>query len=114
MPRNRLALAALLAAAAALIVLLAASATAPAEDLESKLDAKEAKLSKVRERRGVLTTTISRYGDKIERLTGEVATLRNREAAVRDPPRRQAGRARPRGGRTRRGEETAGGDAGPT
>jgi peptidoglycan DL-endopeptidase CwlO len=83
MPRNRLALAALLAAAAALIVLLAASAAAPAEDLESKLDAKEAKLSKVRERRGVLTTTISRYGEKIERLTGEVATLRNQEAAVK-------------------------------
>ncbi len=83
MPRNRLALAALLAAAAALIVLLAASATAPAEDLESKLDAKEAKLSKVRERRGVLTTTISRYGDRIDRLTGEVASLRNQEAAVK-------------------------------
>ena len=83
MPRNRLALAALLAAAAALIVLLAASAAAPAKDLESKLDAKEAKLSKVRERRGVLTTTISRYGDKIDRLTSEVATLRNQEAAVK-------------------------------
>jgi murein DD-endopeptidase MepM/ murein hydrolase activator NlpD len=83
MPRTRLALAALLAAAAALIVLLAASTAAPAEDLESKLDAKEAKLSRVRERSGVLTTTISRYGEEIDRLTGEVATLRNHEAAVR-------------------------------
>jgi murein DD-endopeptidase MepM/ murein hydrolase activator NlpD len=83
MLKTRLALAALLAAAAALVVLLAASASAPAQDLESKLDAKEAKLSKVRERKGVLTTTISRYGDRIERLTGEVAALRNREAAVR-------------------------------
>lgn len=81
--KNRLALAALLAAAAALIVLLVFSASAPAESLESKLDAKEAKLSKVRERRGVLTTTISRYGKRIDRLTGEVASLRNREAAVR-------------------------------
>ena len=63
-------------------MLLAASA-APAEDLESKLDAKEAKLSKVRERSGVLTTTISHYGDRIDRLTGEVASLRNQEAAVR-------------------------------
>jgi murein DD-endopeptidase MepM/ murein hydrolase activator NlpD len=82
MLKTRLALAALLAAAAALVVLLAASTAAPAQDLESKLDAKEAKLSKVRERRGVLTTTIAHYGDQIERLTGAVATLRNREAAV--------------------------------
>ncbi|MGH2973732.1 MAG: murein hydrolase activator EnvC family protein [Solirubrobacterales bacterium] len=81
--RNRLALAALLAASAALVVLLAGSAAAPAQDLESKLEAKEAKLSKARDRSGVLTTTISRYGDRIERLTGEVADLRNREAAVR-------------------------------
>jgi murein DD-endopeptidase MepM/ murein hydrolase activator NlpD len=82
MLKTRLALAALLAAAAALVVLLAASAAAPAQDLESKLDSKEAQLSKVRERRGVLTTTISRYGDRIDRLTTAVATLRNREAAV--------------------------------
>jgi murein DD-endopeptidase MepM/ murein hydrolase activator NlpD len=83
MPKTRLALAALLAAAAALVVLLAASGAASAQDLESKLDAKEAKLSKVRERRGVLTTTISNFGDRIDRLTGEVAALRNHEAAVR-------------------------------
>ncbi|HEU4737340.1 MAG TPA: peptidoglycan DD-metalloendopeptidase family protein [Solirubrobacterales bacterium] len=81
MLKTRLALAALLAAAAALVVLLAAS-IASAENLESKLDAKEAKLSEVRERSGVLTTTISRYGDRIDRLTGEVASLRNQEAAV--------------------------------
>jgi murein DD-endopeptidase MepM/ murein hydrolase activator NlpD len=83
MPKTRLALAALLAAAAALTVLLIASSAAPAQDLESKLEAKEARLSKVRERTGVLTTTISHYGDRIDRLTGAVATLRNREAAVR-------------------------------
>jgi peptidoglycan DL-endopeptidase CwlO len=81
MVRNRLALAAFLVAAAALVVLLAASA-APAEDLESKLDAKEAKLSKVRERSGVLSTTISKLGDRIDRLTTEVAGLRKQEAAV--------------------------------
>ena len=81
MVRNRLALAAFLAAAVALVVLLAASA-APAEDLESKLDAKEAKLSKVRERSGVLSTTIAQLGDRIDRLTTEVAGLRTREAAV--------------------------------
>jgi peptidoglycan DL-endopeptidase CwlO len=82
MVKIRPALAALLAAAAALVVLLASGTIASAEDLESKLDSKEAKLSEVRERRGVLTTTISRYGDRIERLTGEVAALRTREAAV--------------------------------
>jgi murein DD-endopeptidase MepM/ murein hydrolase activator NlpD len=82
MAKDRLALAALLAAVAALVVLLAAS-VAPAQDLESKLDAKEAKLSKVRERSGVLTTTISHYGERIDRLTGEVASLRNQEAAVK-------------------------------
>lgn len=82
MPKTRLALAALLAAAAALVVLLAASSLAPAQDLESKLDAKEVKLSKVRERKGVLTTTISRLGDRIGRLTTEVAGLRRQEAAV--------------------------------
>jgi murein DD-endopeptidase MepM/ murein hydrolase activator NlpD len=83
MPETRLALAALLAASAALVVLLFASTAAPAQDLESKLGAKEARLSKVRERRGVLTTTISHYGDRIDRLTGQVATLHDREAAVR-------------------------------
>jgi len=81
MRKTRPALAALLAAAAALLVLLAAG-TASADELESKLDSKEAKLSEVRERRGVLTTTISRYKDRIDKLTGEVAALRGREAAV--------------------------------
>ncbi len=55
---------------------------APAKDLQSKLDAKEARLSKVRERRGVLTSTISHFKGRIERLTREVAALRNREAGV--------------------------------
>jgi murein DD-endopeptidase MepM/ murein hydrolase activator NlpD len=81
MVRNRLALVAFLVAAAALVVLLAATA-APAEDLESKLDAKEAKLSKVRERSGVLTSTISDLGKRIDSLTIEVAGLRKQEAAV--------------------------------
>jgi peptidoglycan DL-endopeptidase CwlO len=82
MLKTRFAAVALVAAAAALVVLLC-SAAAPAKDLESKLDAKEAKLSKVRERKGVLTTTISHYKAKIERLTGEVATLRAQESEVR-------------------------------
>jgi murein DD-endopeptidase MepM/ murein hydrolase activator NlpD len=82
MLKTRLAPAAVVAAVAALVVLLFV-ASAPAKDLESKLDAKEAKLSKVRERKGVLTTTIAHYRTKIERLIGEVAVLRTQEAAVR-------------------------------
>jgi murein DD-endopeptidase MepM/ murein hydrolase activator NlpD len=70
-------------AAAALVVLLSCSAAAAAKDLQSTLDAKEAKLSKVRERRGVLTSTISHYRGRIERLTKEVAALRGQEAGVR-------------------------------
>jgi murein DD-endopeptidase MepM/ murein hydrolase activator NlpD len=76
-------MAALLAAATALLVLLAASAAAPAQDLESKLGAKEAQLSKAHERSGVLTTTISHDGERIDRLTTEVAALRRQEAGVK-------------------------------
>ncbi|MGE5281323.1 MAG: murein hydrolase activator EnvC family protein [Chloroflexota bacterium] len=82
MLKTRLVMAALLAAATVLGVLLAGSGTAPAQDLESKLGAKEAQLAKARERSGVLTTTISHERMRIERLTTEVAALRTREAAV--------------------------------
>lgn len=77
---NRLAPAALLVAA--LLVLLAAAPTAGAADLQGELEAKQAKLDKVRERKGVLTTTISHYGDRIERLTDEVAAIRGEEEGV--------------------------------
>ena len=84
MSKTRLARAAALgAAAAALLVLLFGGSVAPAEDLQSKLESKEEKLSHVRARRGVLTTTISSYGNRIEALTGQVATLRTEESAVR-------------------------------
>jgi murein DD-endopeptidase MepM/ murein hydrolase activator NlpD len=79
--QTRLAPAALLAAVAACFLLLAGSATA--QDIYEEREEKEAKLSEVRERKGVLTTTISGYRDRIERLTREVAALRTREAAVR-------------------------------
>src|SRR3954449_13530169 len=85
MSKTRLARAAVTGAAAAgLAVLLFGASAAPAEDLQSKLEDKEAKLSHVRERKGVLTTTISRYGARIEKLTSEVAALRTEEAAVRE------------------------------
>jgi murein DD-endopeptidase MepM/ murein hydrolase activator NlpD len=75
--------AACLAAVAALVALLCCAAAAPAASLQDKLDAKQEKLEKLHSRQGVLTSTISRYGDRIEELTSEVATLRTREAAVR-------------------------------
>lgn len=71
------------AAAVAALAALLFSAVAPAQDLQSKLEEKQAKLSQVQEKKGVLTTTISRYGDQIDRLTTEVAALRNQEAGVR-------------------------------
>jgi len=80
--KTRLAPAALVAAVAALVALLALTPAASAETLHEKQEEKESKLSEVRERKGVLTTTISRYRDRIERLTREVAALRTREAAV--------------------------------
>src|SRR5215212_717431 len=81
---NRSAVTVLLAAAAALLMLLIAAASAPAADLQSELEAKRSQLERVEERKGVLTTTISHFGDQIERLTGEVAEIRTREAAVRE------------------------------
>jgi Membrane proteins related to metalloendopeptidases len=76
------------AALLALAVLLAALALslragrAPAEGVQSKLDAKQNQLDKVVQHKGVLTTTISHYSDRIGNLVGQVAALRNREAAV--------------------------------
>jgi murein DD-endopeptidase MepM/ murein hydrolase activator NlpD len=80
---NRSVVPALCAAVAALLALLVAAPAAPAADLQSKLEAKQSQLQKVEERSGVLTTTISHYGDEIDRLTAEVAEIRTREAAVR-------------------------------
>lgn len=82
MLKSRFAAVAGLAVAAALVALLTAAA-APAQDLQSKLEAKEATLSKVREKKGVLTSTITHYGDRIDHLTVAVAALRNQEAGVR-------------------------------
>ena len=81
MRRNRFVAVALALAAAALCPLLAAGPAA-AEDLQSQLEAKQSKLEEVQEKKGVLTSTISRYGDQIDRLTAEVAEIRTREAAV--------------------------------
>jgi murein DD-endopeptidase MepM/ murein hydrolase activator NlpD len=81
---NRSVASALCAAVAALLAVLVAAPAAPAADLQTELEAKQSQLSKVEERKGVLTTTISGFKDRIDRLTGEVADIRNREAAVRE------------------------------
>jgi murein DD-endopeptidase MepM/ murein hydrolase activator NlpD len=73
-----LALAVLLAA----LVLSLRAGRAPAESVQSQLDAKQNQLDKVVQHKGVLTTTISHYSDRIGNLEGQVAALRNREAAV--------------------------------
>lgn len=82
MPRNRPVGTALLAALTAICLCLLASPLAGAADLQGELEEKQAKLDEVRQREGVLTTTISRYGDRIDRLTLEVSGIRAREAAV--------------------------------
>lgn len=79
--RNRL-LAAPLLAAPALCALLLVGPPASSASLQSKLEGKQEQLGEVEERKGVLTTTISRYGARIDRLTAEVAEIRTREAAV--------------------------------
>jgi murein DD-endopeptidase MepM/ murein hydrolase activator NlpD len=78
-PRTGLATVAV--ALAALAVSLALVARAPA-DLQGQLEGKQDELSQAKEKKGVLTSEISRYEDQIEKLTGEVAALRTREAAV--------------------------------
>lgn len=72
----------LAAIAALLVVAFAAAASAPAADLESRLDAKQAEIDEARGKKELLTTEISEFNSQIDQLTGEVAALRNREAAV--------------------------------
>jgi peptidoglycan DL-endopeptidase CwlO len=74
-----------LAALGAALCLLAVSApAAPAADLSTELEAKEAQLEEAQQRKGVLTSTIAGYRSRIDRLTGEVATIRTEQAATRE------------------------------
>jgi murein DD-endopeptidase MepM/ murein hydrolase activator NlpD len=70
------------ALAAALCLLALAAPAAPAADLTHALEKKEAQLEETKERKGVLTTTISHYQARIHRLTGAVEAIRNREAVT--------------------------------
>jgi peptidoglycan DL-endopeptidase CwlO len=71
------------ALAAAFCLLAVAAAPAPAADLSSRLEAKEARLEEMQQRKGVLTTTIAGYKGRIDRLADEVATIRTEQAATR-------------------------------
>jgi murein DD-endopeptidase MepM/ murein hydrolase activator NlpD len=83
-PHSRVRAAVLLLALLAALTLLATRSDPAPASLQSKLDAKESVLDKVREHKGVLTTEISRYNARVSQLEGEVATLRNREAVVQE------------------------------
>ena len=53
---------------------------APAQDLHSQLQHKQAELKHAKTREGVLSTTIQRYDTELHRLQGQVASLRNQIA----------------------------------
>jgi murein DD-endopeptidase MepM/ murein hydrolase activator NlpD len=78
---RRMALVAL-AAIAATAAVLTITAGAPAQDLQSQLDQKRSQLQHAKSRGGVLSSTIQRFGERLDQLRGEVATLRNRQAIV--------------------------------
>src|SRR6266550_4370735 len=56
--------------------------SASGQGLQDKLNVTQDKLSHTRAHAGVLTTRISHESRQLERLTGQVAALRNREAVV--------------------------------
>jgi murein DD-endopeptidase MepM/ murein hydrolase activator NlpD len=82
MLRNRLAAVALSLTAPALFALLLATPAAPAEDLQSQLEAKQSELGEVQEHKGVLTTTIAHNKEQIDGLLTEVEGIRAEEKAV--------------------------------
>ncbi|MDQ3730194.1 MAG: peptidoglycan DD-metalloendopeptidase family protein [Actinomycetota bacterium] len=69
-------------AVATLAIAVSLTGTALGQDLEAERSQKQAELEHVKERGKVLSTEISEYSAEIERLAGEVAVLRNREAIV--------------------------------
>ncbi len=73
---------ALAAFAAALSLLAVGVPGASAEDLTNQLESKESQLEETKERKGVLTSTITRFQARIQRLTGAVEAIRNREAVT--------------------------------
>ena len=72
----------LLLPAALLLVLLCVVASAPAKDLEEKLQDTQGKLSHVREDQSALAATIAEQNKAIDSMIGEVSELRRQQAAV--------------------------------
>lgn len=72
----------LLLPAALLLALLCVVASAPAKDLEEKLEATQGKLSHVRESQSALAATIAEQNKAIDSMIGEVSALRQKQAAV--------------------------------
>ena len=72
----------LLLPAAALLALLCVVASAPAKDLEEKLQDTQGKLSHVREDQSALAATIAEQNKAIDSMIGEVSDLRRQQAAV--------------------------------
>jgi murein DD-endopeptidase MepM/ murein hydrolase activator NlpD len=81
MTRSKLFTLALCGALAACACAVALS-SATGQRLQERLNATQEKLSHVKEHAGVLTTRISHESAQIDRLTVEVAELRNKEAVV--------------------------------
>jgi peptidoglycan DL-endopeptidase CwlO len=81
-----------LCATGAVTGVLAVAGGAPAQDIQAiqnKIDSsraqlgqKQSQLQRAKDRAGVLSTTIQKYGDRVDLLRGEVATLQNRIAIV--------------------------------
>jgi len=68
---------------ACLCVLAAASTGAPAQSLQQKFDRKQSELSKVKDERASLATTIAEDNRRVNDLIAEVAAVRDRAAEVR-------------------------------
>jgi peptidoglycan hydrolase CwlO-like protein len=72
----------LLLPAALFLALLCVVASAPAKDLEEKLQDTQGKLSHVREDQSALAATIAEQNKAIDSMIGEVSDLRQQQAAV--------------------------------
>jgi peptidoglycan hydrolase CwlO-like protein len=72
----------LLLPAALLLALLCTVASAPAKDLEEKLQDTQGKLSHVREDQSALAATIAEQNRAIDSMIGEVSALRQQQATV--------------------------------
>src|SRR5919108_4728866 len=89
---NRRSILLALAAVGAATGALAVAGGAPAQDIKAiqdridssraQLGEKQAELQHAKDHAGVLSTTIQNYGERLDQLRGDVATLQNRIAIV--------------------------------